>query len=164
MHGWVDLLCTWNYHNIVNRLCVCVCVRTQLCPILRCPMDCSPPGSSVPGIFQARTLEWVAISYSRGSLWHRDGTHVSCISWIGSQIVYHWCHLYCNIKWNVFKKMHRVAISPGPSAQILERRTLQRDFVNFSSASRGRIQDQHRQPVYAWLLWALAVYFQRSFR
>ena len=42
------------------------------------PMDCSPPGSSVHGILQARTLEWVAISFSRGSSWPRDQT---CISW-----------------------------------------------------------------------------------
>ena len=34
------------------------------------PMDCSPPGSSVHGILQARTLEWVAISFSRGSFPH----------------------------------------------------------------------------------------------
>ena len=39
----------------------------QLCPTLRDPMDCSLPGSSVHGIFQARVLEWVAISFSRGS-------------------------------------------------------------------------------------------------
>ena len=39
----------------------------QLCPILFDPMDCSPPGSSVHGILQARILEWVAISFSRGS-------------------------------------------------------------------------------------------------
>ena len=37
-------------------------------------MDCSPPGSYVHGIFQARTLEWVAISYSRGSSWPGDRT------------------------------------------------------------------------------------------
>ena len=37
----------------------------QLCPILRNPMDCSLPGSSVHGIFQARVLEWVAISFSK---------------------------------------------------------------------------------------------------
>ena len=36
----------------------------QLCLTLSDPMDCSPPGSSVPGILQARTLEWVAISFS----------------------------------------------------------------------------------------------------
>ena len=36
----------------------------QLCPTLRDPIDGSPPGSPVPGILQARTLEWVAISFS----------------------------------------------------------------------------------------------------
>ena len=44
----------------------------QSCLVLHDPMDCSPPGSSVHGIFQARTLEWVAISSSRGSSWPRD--------------------------------------------------------------------------------------------
>ena len=42
------------------------------------PMDCSPPGSSVHGISQARIQEWVAISFSRGSSWPREQTHVSC--------------------------------------------------------------------------------------
>ena len=37
---------------------------SQLCPILSDPMDCSPPGSSVLGIFQARALEWGAIAFS----------------------------------------------------------------------------------------------------
>ena len=45
----------------------CVCTGAQSCPTLCDPMDCSPPGSSVHGIFQARILELVAISYSRGS-------------------------------------------------------------------------------------------------
>ena len=43
------------------------------------PLDCSPPGSSVHGILQARILEWVAISSSRGSSQSRDETHISCI-------------------------------------------------------------------------------------
>ena len=51
----------------------------QSCPTLCDPMDCSLPGSSVHGIFQARELEWVAISFSRGSSWPRDRTQVSCI-------------------------------------------------------------------------------------
>ena len=41
------------------------------------PLDCSPPGSSVHGILQARILEWVAISFSRGSSQSRDLTHTS---------------------------------------------------------------------------------------
>ena len=49
-------------------LCVGVCVLVaQLCPALCEHMDCSPPGSSVHGILQARVLEWVAISSSRGT-------------------------------------------------------------------------------------------------
>ena len=49
----------------------------------------SLPGSSVHGIFQARILEWVAISYSKGSFWCRDWTHVSYISCSGRWILYH---------------------------------------------------------------------------
>ena len=44
------------------------------------PVDCSLPGSSVHGILQARILEWVAISYSRGSSRPRNRTRVSCIA------------------------------------------------------------------------------------
>ena len=43
-------------------------------------MDCSPPGSSIRGIFQARVLEWIAISFSRVSSWPRDGMRVSRIA------------------------------------------------------------------------------------
>ena len=53
---------------------------TQLCPTLCDPTDCSPPGSSVHGILQARILEWVAISFSRGSSWPRGWTRISRIA------------------------------------------------------------------------------------
>ena len=49
-----------------------LCLVSWSCPTLWDPMVCSPPGSSVHGIFQARMLEWVAISFSRGSSWPRD--------------------------------------------------------------------------------------------
>ena len=52
----------------------------QLCPTLCHPMDCSPPGSSVHGILQARLLEWVALLFSRGASRPRDWTWVSCIA------------------------------------------------------------------------------------
>ena len=48
------------------------------------PTDCSPLGSSVHGIFQARILEWFSIPFSRESSWPRDWTHVSYVSSIGS--------------------------------------------------------------------------------
>ena len=51
----------------------------QSCPTLCNPMDCSPPGSSVHGIFQARILEWVAIRFSRESSQPRDRSPVSRI-------------------------------------------------------------------------------------
>ena len=51
----------------------------QSCPTLCDPMDCSLPGSSVHGIFQAVVLEWIAISFSKGSSQPRDRTQVSCI-------------------------------------------------------------------------------------
>ena len=44
------------------------------------PVDCSPPGSSIHGILQARRLEWVAISFSRASSQPRNQTWVSCIA------------------------------------------------------------------------------------
>ena len=65
------------------------CLCAQLCPSLCNPMDCNPPGSSVHGIFQARILEQVAVSYSRGSSQPRDQTRVSCISCICMLILYH---------------------------------------------------------------------------
>ena len=67
---------------------IMLCSVTQLCSTLQ-PMDCSPPGSSVHGIFQARILEWVAnSSYNRSSP-PRDQTHMSCMSCLGKWILYH---------------------------------------------------------------------------
>ena len=51
-----------------------MCLVGQSCLTLYNPMDCSPPGSSIHGILQARTLEWVAVSFSRGSSWPRNRT------------------------------------------------------------------------------------------
>ena len=53
------------------------------------PMDYSPAGNSVNEILQAKILEWVAISSSRGSSWPRNQTWVSYISWICKWVLYH---------------------------------------------------------------------------
>ena len=66
-----------------------LCSVAQSCLTFQDPMDCGPPGTPVNGILQARILEWVAISSSRGSSQPRDGTHISCISCIGRQTLYH---------------------------------------------------------------------------
>ena len=66
-----------------------VCVLcAQLCPTLCDRMDGSPPGSPVPEISQARILEWVALSFSRGSSPPRDQTRVSWISCISRWILF----------------------------------------------------------------------------
>ena len=71
----------------------CSCSAAQPCPALCSPADCSPPGSSVHGIVQARKLEWVAISSSRASSGPRDLTCISCVSCTGRRILHGWCHL-----------------------------------------------------------------------
>ena len=69
-----------------------LCLVTKSCPTLGDPMDCSAPGSSVHGILQARTPEWVAMPSSRGSSWPRDWTCVSgyLLHWqAGSLLMHH---------------------------------------------------------------------------
>ena len=78
--------------HFVSSVCVCVCVClcvlvAQSCLTLCDPVDCSPPGSSVQGILQARILEWVAISFSRGSSQGLNLSLPHC-----RQIVYHPSH------------------------------------------------------------------------
>ena len=71
---------------------------TQSCPTLCDPVDCSLPGSSVHQILQARILEWVAISFSRGSSQPRDRTQVSRIGgrrfnlWATMEDTYYYCY------------------------------------------------------------------------
>ena len=75
----------WNtrYWTVHQKTCFSIPLSesevTQSCLTLCGPMDCSLPGSSVHGIFQVRVLEWVAISFSRGSSWSKDWTRVSSI-------------------------------------------------------------------------------------
>ena len=61
----------------------------QLCLTLWDPVDHNPPGFSVRGISQGRTLEWVAMPSSRVSSWFRDWTCISYVSRIGRWILYH---------------------------------------------------------------------------
>ena len=94
-HDWAaeltELNAIFEYTVCVLRIwCVClVCSVAQLCPTLCNPVDCNPPGSSFHGIFQARTLVSVAISFSRGSSQPTDWTRISCVSRIGRWILYH---------------------------------------------------------------------------
>ena len=90
----IDIYSTWGYMCVCVcarahvrvcacgrvHVCMCACVCTQLYPTLCNIINCSLPVSSVHGIFQARIMAWVAISYSRGSSQPRDRTHVFCIA------------------------------------------------------------------------------------
>ena len=105
--NWTELIWKWiSYTYIyistlfknsfpIYIVCVCVCVFsvTQLYLTLCSPVDCSLLVSSVHGIIFARILKWVAISFSRGSSWPRAQTCISCGSYIGRQILYHWANL-----------------------------------------------------------------------
>ena len=69
------------------------CLRVLSCSVMSSQLFCDPmdlPGSSVHGIFQARVLDWVAISSSRGSSQRRDWTRVSYIFCTGRCILCHW--------------------------------------------------------------------------
>ena len=69
--------CSW-LHWILS-FCQCCFLVAESCPALCDPLDCSPPTFSVHGICWARILEWVTISFSKGSSQHRYRAHVSCI-------------------------------------------------------------------------------------
>ena len=68
----------------------CVCMRVQLCPTPCDSMDCSPPGSSVHGIFQIRILKWVIMLSSRGSSWPRDQTESPVSPTLAGGFFTHW--------------------------------------------------------------------------
>ena len=70
---WTVSMTTYTEHSLRCWVhCCCYCLIAKICPSLWDPMDCSLPGSSVHGILQTRILEWVAISFSRGSSFSKD--------------------------------------------------------------------------------------------
>ena len=91
----------WGYRRdslwVLEDICACVCPQSW--PTLCDPMDCSPPGSSVHGIIQARILEEVAVSYSEGSSQPRDRTCVSSVSSFSRRILYHFPGLPWWLRW-----------------------------------------------------------------
>ena len=98
------------FENTSNILIQWTSEVAQSCPTLCDPVDCSPTGSSVHGILQARILEWVEISFSRGSSWARDRTRVShtvgrCFTFRATReaLVISLAHVYCaHAVWGVF--------------------------------------------------------------
>ena len=130
-----------NYHFVYFKciqscVCVCVCVCTcsgithLLCPTLCDPMDCSPPGSFVHRILQARILEWVAIPFCNRSSWPRDQTRVSRIA---SKLLVDWAsRKLCSVLSNSLRLMD--CRLPGSSVLgIFQARILERVAISFSS-------------------------------
>ena len=76
----------------------CCCLVAKLCLTLNNSMDCILPGLSVHGILQTRILEWIAISYCRGSSRLRDRT---LVSYITGRFFTIWAKLYSNTKLKV---------------------------------------------------------------
>ena len=95
-----------------------------MCLTLFDPRDCSLPGSCVHGILRATVLEWVAMTSSRASSWHRDRTHVSC-----RQIVYH------SATWQVLVTDKTVAEVPSKNPTSLKPQTPTTGSIAGSSLS-----------------------------
>ena len=106
---------------------VCAQLYLTLCD----PVDYSLSGSSVHEISQARILEWVAISSSRGSLWLRNSTFVSCVSCIGRWILYHWAtweahmstyiciYVHTHIPWGTWEQVSETQLPEQQSRNSL---------------------------------------------
>ena len=84
----LDLVCWYfveDFCSFVHQ--GCVCSVAEFCPTLCDPMDCSSSGSPVHRVSQARMLEWVAVSYSRGPSWPGDQAWVPCGSCTGRRVL-----------------------------------------------------------------------------
>ena len=105
-------------------------------------MDCSPPDSFVHGISQARILEWVAISCSRGSSQPRDRTYVFCIDTATAAKSLHSCPTLCD----------PIDSSPpgSPIPGILQARTLEWVAISFSNAWKWKVKVKSLSRI--WLL------------
>ena len=96
-------------------------------------MDYTPLGAFVPGILQARMLEWVAMPSSRGSSQSRDRTHICYVFWIGRQVLYHQHHLgspllliqiYYSHSLGFFPSRNMVYAHLGPVQWILKKHVM----------------------------------------
>ena len=152
---------------------ICCCLVAKLLSWHFCnPRDCSPPGSSVHGIFQARILECVAISFSRESSQPRDQTCVSCV---GRQILYCWAtgeahipnvfmwKMYLLFIWNSTSPRHPASLfaKSGNPDHPVHQNNLERDPKNClenclasqkkrSSRSAPPIHFAHTDPRMLW--------------
>ena len=134
----------------VAHACVCVCVRAhiQLCTALCDPMNCSPPGSSVHGLLQARVLEWVPMPSSRGSSQPRAWTCISCINHYSTwEVPAHSQIVEKQLGWDLSLRAVLTTVTtvlPATSALILFSSScfVTHSVRNFSSSRRSRLKWQ----------------------
>ena len=148
---------------VCSNNCAVLGLVAQSCLTLCDLMDCNPPGSSVPGVIQAKILEWVAIPFSRGSSQPRDLSQVSCT--VSDSILptgKPCSNNYCTLKkkkspiffWgSVFFSQHKVSeLHQAKSFHLESRPLLQRRlWACFTMATlsarfiRGSFQDPHQK-------------------
>ena len=138
----------WKWFHVVGRTYLGLLLKpvvhaecAQSCPILCSPMDCNPPGSSVHGLFQARILYWVAVSFSEGSSRPRDWT---LVSYTGRQVLYHWA------TWEAARGLW-IASRPWP-IRAPERLTGTQNRCSWTTWKEGallEVPSSHYQPVTA---------------
>ena len=132
---------------------------TQSCPTLCDPVDCSLPGSSVPGIFQATVLKWIAISFSRGSSQPRDQTRVPPPRVVDRRFPVWATRVGEHDLWLAAKSLQSCPTlcdpidgsPPGsPVPGILQARTLEWVAISFSNAWKWKVKGKSLSHV--WLL------------
>ena len=117
---------------VLREVWVCAHSCLTLCE----PMEHSLPDSSLHGIFQAKLLEWVAISYSRRSSRPRDWIPISCVSWFGRWIFYHWATKEATLLHLMLAKRLRIqghhndndGYNPKHKKYVLERMLIKGNF------------------------------------
>ena len=110
----------WLGHPEFGATAAAAAKSLQSCPTMCDPMDCSPPGSPVPGILQARTLEWGAISFSNAGKWKVKVKSLSCV-------------LLCVTPWTA---AHQAPLSMG----FFQARVLEWGAIVFSLGQLWNIQ------------------------
>ena len=132
---------------------------SQTCLTIWDGVNCRPLGSSVHGIFEAKLLEWVAISCSRGSSWPRDQTHISCISCIGRRILYHQATLEAQFSCtytHYFSYSFHYALSPDiECSSLCSTVDLVTNMSLFSKLMRWHVWVPYPVPG-TWWAWVLA--------
>ena len=135
-------------HKCVDNEIITVAIATLRAQSLSCvqlcdPMNCRPPGSSDHEIFQARILQWVAISFSKGSFRPRDQTFVSCVSCIAGRFLTHEPsrkplfspHVHSNTQKS--KNLEWMVLAPGSSGFSTRDSRLAEAFLTWTAPQKG---------------------------